>query len=60
MYIMFNYNFVYNVFTSSIHSGKIIFFSNINKLSDIEYIYMFFLYMFKIKIDYVSDIYTLT
>lgn len=36
MYIMFNYNFVYNVFTSSIHSGKINFFSNIDKLSDLN------------------------
>lgn len=58
---MFNYNSVYNVLTSSIHSGKIIFFSNIDKLSDIKYIYMYFYtVMFKIKIDYVSDIYTLT
>lgn len=50
MYIMFNYNFVYNVFTSSIHSGKIIFFSNIDKLSDIEYIYMYCYTCLKLKL----------
>lgn len=50
MYIMFNYNFVYNVFTSIIHSGEIIFFSNIDKLSDIEYIYMYFYTCLKLKL----------
>lgn len=50
MYIMFNYNFAYNVFTSSIHSGKINFFSNIDKLSDIEYIYMYFYTCLKFKL----------
>lgn len=59
MYIMFNYNFVYNVFTSSIHSGKIIFFSNIDKLSDIEYIYMYFYTCLKLKLIYMYLTYTL-
>lgn len=50
MYIMFNYNSVYNVLTSSIHSGKINFFSNIDKLSDIKYIYMYFYTCLKLKL----------
>lgn len=56
---MFNYNFVYNVFTSSIHSGKINFFSNIDKLSDIEYIYMYFYTCLKLKLIYMYLTYTL-
>lgn len=50
MYIMFNYNFVYNVFIFIIYSGEIIFFFNIDKLLDIEYIYMYFYICLKLKL----------
>lgn len=50
LYITFNYNYVYIVFTSIIHNCKLIFFSNIDTLSDIAYIYMYFYTCYKLKL----------